>query len=423
MATAAIDQATGSLTLNGRKVFPLILSDGPPRGGKTPENADAWAEISRSGRGANFLRTGRTIASPWTLAGIDAQIADELATMDAAHAHGLYCWPRLVNAANLPATTNSASEQILTKLTAAFKDHPALGAYKGADEPFHGGTAPDGLVRAYNRLKQLDGNHPLVIIQAPMDPLASLVPYRSAFDVTGADIYPVSYGVQDDTESPNTDISVVGEVTQKMVAAAGTKPVWMTLQIAWTGTIPSQQRPDIVPRFPTLQEQRFMAYQAIVHGARGLAFFGGQYTQVMRPRDAATGWNWTFWNQVLRPLCEELTLGAIQPLLTAPTTANAVTTTTSGIELATRHAGTYVYVVAVKAATTPASRVQFHALPKRNDGSALTGGEVLAEYTQNPLAPPVLPDKQAFRSVAVSNGSFTDWFGPHDAHLYRFALS
>lgn len=422
MASAAIDHATGSLTLDGTKVFPLILSDGPPRGGKTPDNADAWAEIAHNGRGANFLRTGRTLAAPWSLANIDAEIADELATMDAAHAHGLFCWPRLVNAANLPANTPSQQEQILARLTAAFKDHPALGAYKGADEPFHGGTSPDGLVRAYQRLKQLDANHPLVIIQAPMDPLASLVPYRPAFDVTGADIYPVSYGVRDDTESPNTDISVVGEVTNKMVDAGGGKPVWMTLQVAWTGTIPSAQRPNIVPRFPTLHEQRFMAYQAIVHGARGLAFFGGQYTQVMRPRDAATGWNWTFWNQVLQPLCEELTLGAIQPLLTAPAAANAVTTSASGVEVTTRRAGKYLYVVAVKAAT-PDSRVQFAGLPTRSDGSPLTGGEVLAEYTQNPLAPPVLPNKQAFRTVAVSNAGFTDWFGPHDAHVYRFALS
>ena len=424
MANATIDQATGALTLDGSKLFPLILSDGPPRGGKTPHNTDAWAEIAQQGRGANFLRTGRTLASPWSLANIDAQIAEELATMDEAHAHGLYCWPRLVNAANLPAGTSpSEAEQILVKLTAAFKDHPALGAYKGADEPFHGGTPPDGLVRAYQRLKQLDPNHPLVIIQAPMDPQASLVAYRPAFDVTGADIYPVSYGVRDDTESPNTDISVVGEVTKKMVAAAGGKPVWMTLQIAWTGTIPSKQRLDTVPRFPTLLQQRFMAYQAIVHGARGLAFFGGQYTQVMRPRDAKTGWNWTFWDQVLKPLCEELTLGAIQPLLTAPAGPHPVTTATSGIELTTRRADKYLYVVAVKAATTPASRVQFAGLPTRSDGSPLTGGEVLAEYTQNPPAPPVLPEKQAFRTVGVNNGAFTDWFGPHDAHVYRFALS
>ena len=37
--------------------------------------------------------------------------------MDAAHEHGLYCWPRLVNAANLPAgTASSDAEEILSKL-------------------------------------------------------------------------------------------------------------------------------------------------------------------------------------------------------------------------------------------------------------------------------------------------------------------
>jgi hypothetical protein len=40
------------------------------------------------------------------------------------------------------------------------------------------------------------------------------------------------------------------------------------------------------------------------------------------------------------------------------------------------------------------------------------GPEVLVEYVQ-----------QAFRKVTVSNGSFSDWFGPHDARAYRFALS
>jgi hypothetical protein len=36
LATATLDSATGSLVLDGFKVFPLILSDGPPRGGTTP---------------------------------------------------------------------------------------------------------------------------------------------------------------------------------------------------------------------------------------------------------------------------------------------------------------------------------------------------------------------------------------------------
>ena len=83
--------------------------------------------------------------------------------------------------------------------------------------------------------------------------------------------------------------------------AAGAKPVWTTLQIAWSGILPSKSKPGIVPRFPTLHEERFMAYQAIVNGARGLMFFGGHLTQVMRPADAKAGWNWTFWELVLRP--------------------------------------------------------------------------------------------------------------------------
>src|SRR3954469_20818519 len=114
MATATLDNATGSLVLDGAKVFPLILSDGPPRGGTTPppHSGDAWAEIAQDGRGANFLRTGQTLASPWALANIDAQIAEERATMDAAHQHRLYCWPRLVNAANLRRSVRSVSSAI-----------------------------------------------------------------------------------------------------------------------------------------------------------------------------------------------------------------------------------------------------------------------------------------------------------------------
>src|SRR5205814_756775 len=79
------------------------------------------------------------------------------------------------------------------------------------------------------------------------------------------------------------------------------KPVWATLQIAWSGVLP----PAHVPRFPTLLEERFMAYQAIVAGARGLAFFGGHLTQLMRPADVQSGWNWAFWERVLKPRITE----------------------------------------------------------------------------------------------------------------------
>jgi hypothetical protein len=416
MSAVTIDSATGCLVIDGAKVFPVGLSEAPAPDGQTRDGHNAWAEVSSAG--VNFVRSG---LRQWSLPQIDAQIVAERARMDAAAAHNMYCWPRLGNAGNLPTAAGSVEEQLLVRIANGLKTHAALGAYKGVDEPAWGGVAAAGLVRARTKLRTVDPDHPIVITQAPLGTAASLTPYRPAFDITGADIYPVAYPPGQHSDLPNKDISVVGDVTKKMVTAAGGKPVWMTLQIAWSGVTPGQQHPDIVPRFPTLQEERFMAYQAIVNGARGLVFFGGQLTQVMRPRDAQLGWNWTFWDQVLRPLLVELTSPSVLPALTAAA-AGAVAASASDVQLTTRRAGNTLYLIAMRTGGTT-SRVTFSGLPLRQGGAALTAGQVLFEYAQDPLPPPIQPGNQQFRYVQVSNGSFRDWFGPHDVHVYRFNLA
>jgi hypothetical protein len=170
-----------------------------------------------------------------------------------------------------------------------------------------------------------------------------------------------------------------------------------------------------------LHEERFMAYQAIVSGARGLMFFGGHLTQVMRPVDARAGWNWTFWELVLRPLLLELTSSALQPALVAADSQTTVQATASDVEPLVRADERFLYLIAVRRGGAT-SRVGFSGLPRKHDGTPLTGGQVLFEYVQEPQPPPIQPGKQAFRSVGVANGAFRDWFGPHDAHVYRFAL-
>jgi hypothetical protein len=418
MSVVTIDPQTGCLVIDGQKVFPVGLSEAPPVTGKTPDGTDAWSEVA--GAGVTFIRSG---FRNWSLPQIDNQLAAERATMDAAAAHRLHTWPRLGNAGNLPAAGGqpSVAEQLLVKIANGLKTHPALGVYKGVDEPAHGGIPAAGLARARTRLRAIDPDHPIEITQAPRGPVASLVPYRPAFDVTGADIYPVAYPPGQHSDLPNKDISVVGDVTKKMVDAAGGKPIWMTLQIAWSGVSPNQQRPDLVPRFPTLQEERFMAYQAIVDGARGLIFFGGQLTQVMRPRDAQLGWNWTFWELVLRPLLVELTSPSVLPALTAPI-GPAVTAGAADVELTARRSGNFLFVIAVRRGGST-SRVTFSGLPRKLSGAQLTAGQVMFEYAQDPLPPPIQSDKQQFRFVKVANGSFRDWFGPHDVHVYRFNLA
>jgi hypothetical protein len=414
-----IDGATGSLVVNGQKFFPLGVSDPPPLGSAAPGGNDAWAEIASAG--TNFIRSGR---NDWSLAQVDQQVAQERIRMDHAGAHHLLCWPRLTEAAaNLPTTPNSPAEQLLVKIVNGLKDHPALGAWKGVDEPANPNrpapVAAAGLIRAYTRLKQLDASHPVVITQAPLGSAEDLVRYRPAFDITGADIYPVGYPPGEHSDLPNKDISVVGDVTKKMIQAAGAKPVWMTLQIAWSGMLPRQQHPELVPRFPTLLQERFMAYQAIVNGARGLIFFGGDLTPVMRPRDAQLGWNWTFWELALRPLLIELGSPSVRPALVAPTVSGV---SAADVELTARDDGTYLYVIAVRRSGTLTNRVTFSGLPRRHNGTHLGGGEVVFEYAQAPLPPPTDPTKQVFRRVTVANDSYSDWFGPHDTHVYRFAL-
>jgi hypothetical protein len=413
----AIDRATGALLVAGRKTFPLVLSNGPPLGGRTPSGADALAEVAAGGAG--FIRAGRP---DWSLDSIDQQIAAERAVLDAAAAHGLHCWLQLGNVPDLSARAPAAHDQLLTTIVGQLKEHPALGAWKGIDEPANPNRPARvpvaGLVRAYRRLRATDPHHPVVITQAPVGSLATLKSYRPAFDITGADIYPVSYPPGKHAGGRNRDIGVVGDVTRKMAQAAGGKPVWMTLQVAWSGVVPSEQHPSNVPRFPTLSQERFMAYQAIVNGARGLAFFGGHLTQIARPADAQVGWNWTFWERVLRPLLAELTSSSIAPALVAPD-AREVKASAKDVQLVTREAEGVFYVIAVRRGSAT-SRVGFSGLPRKRNGRPLTGGEVLFEYTQDPLPPPIEPGHQTFRTVGVAGGGFRDWLGQHDARVYRF---
>ena len=178
------------------------------------------------------------------------------------------------------------------------------------------------------------------------------------------DIYPVSYPPGVHGGATNKAVSVVGDWARVIGTAAGPKPFWMTLQIAWTGVVRSQRRPAVVPRFPTSQQARFMALQAIVNGARGLVFFGGHLTQVCTPADAKAGWNWTYWDRILRPLIVELSSDDVRPALVAPKAKATVKAGIGGVEVATRQEGRTLWVLAARR-DGGTSTVGFTGLPEQ----------------------------------------------------------
>lgn len=373
------------LVIDGRKVFPIGFTLPPPPEGKTPDGRNGLAELAAAG--ATFLRTG---GGTWNA----AIVAKERQYLDTAARNDLFVMPYLGNRASVDSVKK---EEALRDLIEQLKDYPALGAWKGEDEPEWGKRPLEPLLRAREIIRTADPNHPVVIIQAPRGTVESMRPYNPAGDILGADIYPVSYPPGIHSLLPNREISLVGDHTRIMMdVAAGKQPVWMILQIAWSGVV----KPGKTLRFPTFAQERFMTYEAIINGARGVFYFGGNLEQAMNAADKALGWNWTFWRRVLRPVVEEIgTHSPLYPaLVAADSTAPIRATGAEGIEFRAREVGGDLFLLACKREGKTA-KVEFSGLPP-----FAAQGEVLFE---------------APRTVTAHDGRFEDWFGPFEVHVYR----
>ena len=151
-----------------------------------------------------------------------------------------------------------------------------------------------------------------------------------------------------------------------------------------------------------------MAYDAILAGARGLFFFGGQFKQVMNDGDRKLGWNWTYWSHVQRPLLQELTDPQNLEALTAPASVHPVKASAPDIAVSARETNGVLYLIAARRSPSVSGNVRFTGLP-----IAITRGTVLAHPGNNPA-----------RNVTVAAGTFTDSspFAPHNARIYRLPL-
>ena len=399
-ARITLDEA-GALVVDGQKLFPLNLTIIPAPDAKAPSGKHAYEEFADAG--IRFMRTG---GPTWN----EETIRKEQQYQEAAAQHGLRCCPWLGwDLANIK-PGDSKKEQQLRNAISVFKNSPGLGLWKGADEPEWGKKPPANVANTARIIHEEDPNHPIWLVQAPRGTVESLKRYVNGWDVGGIDIYPISYPPGKHSEEANKTISMVGDFTRMVRASAMGKPYWMTLQIAYSGTTP----PKGIIRFPTYFEQRFMCYEAIINGSRGLTFFGGGLLPTLNERDRQLGWNWTYWERVMRPLLQELAPGSpIAAALVAPDSKIPLQVLpekaargqklppASGVEHLVREVGDEIYIFACKN-EGPTIEVKFEGLPK-----ACEAGTVLFEEP---------------RKVTGKDGCFTDWFGPYDVHVYRFQV-
>ena len=171
--------------------------------------------------------------------------------------------------------------------------------------------------------------------------------------------------------------------------------VWSTLQVCASGSADGNGGYVL----PTRAQERYMIYDAIINGARSLAFYGGNIATCWNASDQAHGWNWTFWTTVLRDLIGEI--NAVSPL--APALVNTATTrvlqasdpTTQVISRAGAAGDTWIFA----ARSGPGNaRVTISGLP--------AGATSASVYTEG-------------RSVTAVGGSLTDDFGQWDVNVYH----
>src|SRR5437867_2974083 len=137
--------------IDGKKVFPIGFTMPPPPDGKTPSGKNGIDELGDAG--ATFLRTG-VMGTNWDEATFELQQK----WLDAAARNHMYVVINLREASSIdPQHPNN--EQLLRKILARFKDHPALACWKGVDEPQWGKHPIEPMVAAYQLIKQLDPDH------------------------------------------------------------------------------------------------------------------------------------------------------------------------------------------------------------------------------------------------------------------------
>ncbi len=173
------------------------------------------------------------------------------------------------------------------KVKAGIQRRAALFAkYKGmigvlSDEPLWNRWKLENMRQNYRLMYKYLPDHVCWLNNAPRltggseDPRQSFETVRAysrTADVTGVDIYPVPEG-RGHNNLPNETISCVGEYTdlcRKMIWDR--KPVWMILQaMGWSeeGGLLNSVRPR-----PTEKQLRFMVWNAITHGAKGIFWYG-----------------------------------------------------------------------------------------------------------------------------------------------------
>jgi hypothetical protein len=394
---------SGGFVIGGKPTFLIALSTPPELSTRTPAGLSGPVEVVHTG--VNLLRVGPTWTG-WTRRELEHVLAWERTAV----LLGVHTWVRLnAFAATQPRWRGDARLAAIVHALTRSRFAAGIGLWQGADEPRSRGIPARSLAFVYCRLTSrgdpsacageppLDRHHLLVTILAPSGTPASLAPYSHVTDGLGVDIYPVAL---DNPDSPN--LHEVGVWTRTIAGITRDHSVWTTLQICSKDAYNKRTRAYVLP---SAYQERYMVYDAIINGARGVSFFGGNNPHCWTRIDRRYGWNWTFWNRALDRLIEQIgSRSALGPALDNAASNKTLETNDPGTEAISRFAitpsETQLWVIAARS-KAGVEHVAISGLPTSVKSATVYGER---------------------RAVQVSDGTLSDRFRQWQVHVYRLQL-
>jgi hypothetical protein len=278
-------------------------------------------------------------------------------------------------------------------------DEPDNAQSLGRDKGYGPPILPEKIVADYRRVQAADSSRPVLLNLGQGVAYDNYIgrgvrrnhaedypEYLEGCDIASFDIYPVNH----DNQEVSDKLWFVAQGVERLVKWSGNRRiVWNCLECTRIGEREKK---------PTPHQVRCEAWMSLIHGSRGLIYFVHQFKPTFREAALLDDPEMLAAVTALNRQITELA-----PVLNRPTERGAATVVTEKPEvpvalMVKRHAGsTYLFAVAMRdKATTATFRLN------GMEGKTL---EVLDEK----------------RSIVTKNGSFSDRFGPWDAHIYRVA--
>ena len=275
-------------------------------------------------------------------------------------------------------------------LAGVMNGNPGALGYYPYDEP-----DPSLMPAVFQQTQALSALDPGDVTFGTLDNFAQVFRWRDVSDVLSSNPYPVGQGLtvyatyHGATTTPamvSTNIATSAVVQQ----VYGSRPVWMVLQLF-----------DLNSQFPTYEQMKQQAYNAIISGANGILWWGFVNQQGLEYEWYVAGNHQPYLD--FKQISGEVM--GLAPFLISPSQPSLLQpVSNANIQYLVKSSSSEIVIFASNTSQNAAGSVTF-TLPS----SVSATGSTVQVYSEN-------------RTVPLSGNTFTDTFNGYDVHVYIVSL-